>query len=117
MGDLFEYQNILEAVQAIARDLAEIKDKLCRQPSQPSQPSQPDAPAAEPAQPSRRKPKGSRRWNDRDESDLIAGIARGLDYGTIADGLDRTPKAVENKISEMRAAGRWPAKLNTGGRL
>lgn len=111
MGDLFEYQNILEAVQAIARDLAEIKAQLCAQPSQPA------APAAEPAQPSRRKPKGSRRWNDRDESDLIAGVARGLDYGTIADGLDRTPKAVENKISEMRAAGRWSARLNTGGRL
>lgn len=105
MGDLFEYQNILEAVQGIARDLAEIKAQLCAQPSQPA------APAAEPAQPSRRKLKGSRRWTDRDESDLIAGVARGLDYGTIADGLDRTPKAVENKISEMRAAGRWPARL------
>lgn len=108
MGDLFEDQNILEVMQGIARDLAEIKAQICAKPSQPSQPA---AQAAEPAQPSRRKPKGSRRWNDRDESDLIAGVARGLDYGTIADGLDRTPKAVENKISEMRAAGRWPARL------
>lgn len=108
MGDLFEYQNILEAVQAIARDLAEIKAQLCAQPSQPSQPA---APAAEPAQPSRRKLKGSRRWTERDESDLIAGVARGLDYDTIAEGLGRTRKAVENKISEMKAAGRWPARL------
>lgn len=108
MGDLFEYQNILEAVQAIARDLAEIKAQLCAQSSEPSQPA---APAAEPSQPSRRKLKGSRRWTERDESDLIAGVARGLDYDTIAEGLGRTRKDVENKISEMRAAGRWPARL------
>lgn len=108
MGDLFEYQNILEAVQAIARDLAEIKAQLCAQPSEPSQPA---APAAEPAQPSRRKLKGSRRWTDRDESDLIAGVARGLDYGTIAEGLDRTANAVENKVSKMKSEGRWPARL------
>ena len=113
MGDLFEYQNILDAVQCIAKDLAEIKAQICGQPAAPAVVEM----QAEPAQPSRRKPKGSRRWNDRDESDLIAGVARGLDYGTIAEGLDRTPKAVENKLSEMRAAGRWPAKLNTGGRI
>ena len=109
MGDLFEYQNILEVVQRIAQDLAEIKAKLC----------QPAAPAvvgmqAEPALPKFKKVKGSRRWTERDESDLIAGVARGLDYDTIAAGLDRTAKAVENKVSEMKAAGRWPAKLNTG---
>ena len=110
MGDLFEYQNILEAVQAIARDLAEIKAKLCRQPSQPSQPA---APAAEPAQPSRRKPKGSRRWTDHDESDLIAGVARGLDYDTIAKILNRTTSAVTHKICVMKAEGRWPARLTS----
>lgn len=107
MEDMFEYQNILEAVQCIAKDLAEIKAKLCAQSAAPAVVEM----QAEPAQPSRRKPKGSRRWNDRDESDLIAGVARGLDYDTIAEGLGRTRKAVENKISKMRAAGRWPARL------
>lgn len=107
MGDLFEYQNILDAVQGIARDLAEIKAQLCGQSAAPAVVEM----QAEPAQPSRRKLKGSRRWTDRDESDLIAGVARGLDYGTIADGLDRTAKAVENKVSEMKTAGRWPARL------
>lgn len=113
MEDMFEYQNILEAVQRIAQDIAEIKAKICGQPAAPAVVGM----QAEPALPKNKKVKGSRRWTDRDESDLIAGVARGLDYGTIADGLDRTAKAVENKISEMRAAGRWPAKLNTGGRL
>lgn len=110
MGDLFEYQNILEAVQCIAKDLAEIKANLCAQPAAPGVVEM----QAEPALPKFKKVKGSRRWTERDESDLIAGVARGLDYDTIAAGLDRTAKAVENKVSEMKAAGRWPAKLNTG---
>jgi len=107
MGDLFEYQNILEAVQAIARDLSEIKAKLCGQPAAPGVVEM----QAEPALPKFKKVKGSRRWTERDESDLIAGVARGLNYDTIAAGLDRTAKAVENKVSEMRVAGRWPEKL------
>lgn len=110
MEDLFEYQNILEAVQRIAQDIAEIKAKICGQPAAPGAVGM----QAEPALPNRKKVKGSRRWTDRDESDLIAGVARSLDYGTIADGLGRTRKAVEIKVSEMKAAGRWPAKLNTG---
>ena len=113
MGDLFEYQNILDAVQHIAKDIAEIKAKLCGQPAAPAVAGM----QAEPALPKFKKVKGSRRWTERDESDLIAGVARGLDYDTIAAGLDRTAKAVENKVSEMKMAGRWPAKLNTGGRL
>jgi hypothetical protein len=107
MGDLFEYQNILEAVQHIAKDLAEIKAKICGQPGAPAVVGM----QAEPALPKFKKVKGSRRWTERDESDLIAGVARGLDYDTIADGLDRTAKAVENKVSEMKTAGRWPARL------
>lgn len=107
MEDLFEYQNILEAVQRIAQDIAEIKAKLCAQPAAPGVVGM----QAEPALPKFKKAKGSRRWTERDESDLIAGVARGLDYGTIAEGLDRTAKAVENKVSEMRVAGRWPEKL------
>ena len=107
MGDLFEYQNILDAVQCIAKDLAEIKAKLCVQPAATAVVGM----QAEPALPKFKKVKGSRRWTERDESDLIAGVARGLDYDTIAAGLDRTAKAVENKVSEMRVAGRWPEKL------
>lgn len=113
MGDLFEYKIILEAVQRIARDLAEIKAQLCGQPAATAVVEM----QAEPALPKFKKVKGSRLWTERDENDLIAGVARGLDYDTIAAGLDRTAKAVENKVSEMKMAGRWPAKLNTGGRL
>ena len=107
MGDLFEYQNILEAVQHIAQDIADIKAKLCGQPAAPAVVGM----QAEPALPKFKKVKGSRRWTERDESDLIAGVARGLDYDTIAAGLDRTAKAVENKVSKMRVSGRWPEKL------
>lgn len=107
MGDLFEYQNILEAVQRIAQDLAEIKAKLCGQPAALAVVGM----QAEPALPKFKKVKGSRRWTERDESDLIAGVARGLDYDTIAAGLGRTAKAVEIKVSKMKMAGRWPEKL------
>ena len=57
MGDLFEYQNILEAVQCIAKDLAEIKAKLFGQPAAPAVAGM----QAEPALPKFKKGKGSRR--------------------------------------------------------
>lgn len=109
MGDLFEYQNILDAVQHIAQDIAEIKAKLCGQPAAPAVAGM----QAEPALPKFKKVKGSRRWTERDESDLIAGVARGLDYDTIAKILNRTTSAVTHKICVMKAEGRWPARLTS----
>lgn len=59
-----------------------------------------------------RKVCGNRRWSSREENVLIVLAGLGKERDEIGRELDRSPKAIKERVSEMIRAGRWPSDVS-----